>query len=100
MANLVRYNNYGTSMLTLRLVLIYRMFAGNKPSTEPVEGPYPTLITRTGSTALVAHAHGFGKYLGVLQVSFDAQGHLVANRGNPVVLDHSIEKGTTKVHVS
>jgi len=41
----------------------------------------------SGRTVLVVQAYQYGKYLGMLNVTFDAAGEVQAWAGNPVVLD-------------
>ncbi len=56
-------------------------------STEAgAAGPYPTMV---GDTAVV-QAYAYGKYLGRLEVTFDADGQVIAAAGAPVLLDAGV----------
>ena len=51
-------------------------------------GPYPTVVRQqSGRTVLVVQAYHYGKYLGVLNVTFDDAGEVKEWSGRPVVLD-------------
>ena len=57
-------------------------------------GPYPTTVTNLdGSTTYVVQAHRFGKYMGVVHLSYDAENKLTFT-GDPILLDQSIPKHT------
>ncbi len=69
------------------------------PSIEKPEGKYPTYVTQSGSNRVVpvVQAYCYSKYLGHLELHFDASGELrrpvdtVGVTGaNPVLLDRSI----------
>ncbi|ROT60904.1 hypothetical protein C7M84_021432 [Penaeus vannamei] len=63
------------------------------PSTEPSVGQYPTVVTQaSGRRVLVVQAYAFGKYLGHLEVTFDAAGEVKSWRGNPVLMDNTVEE--------
>ena len=65
------------------------------PSSEVSEGPYPTIITQaSGRTVLVVQAYAWGKYMGLLNVTFDDAGEVDSWAGAPVVLDKTIKQGT------
>lgn len=54
-------------------------------------GPYPTLATSPGGeTVLIVQAFQWSRYLGRLDVSFDAAGRLSAWRGAPIAMDNRI----------
>ncbi|MDA0230544.1 MAG: bifunctional metallophosphatase/5'-nucleotidase [Proteobacteria bacterium] len=54
-------------------------------------GPYPTLVTSPGGeTVLVVQAYQWSRYLGRLDVSFDAVGRLSAWHGAPILMDNNI----------
>ncbi len=55
---------------------------------EGAKGPYPTMV---GDTAIV-HAYAYGKYLGMLDVTFDDDGVVTAATGQPMLLDVSVEE--------
>ena len=63
------------------------------PSTESIRGPYPTLVNHTSSSpTLVVQAYAFTKYLGHVQLEFNADGHLEGWTGAPILLDSNYEK--------
>lgn len=66
---------------------------GTPPSDDTVEGEYPTVITKGAHKTLVVQALAFGKYLGNLQVDFDASGEVSSWSGNPILLDGSVNEG-------
>ncbi|GAA5335632.1 bifunctional metallophosphatase/5'-nucleotidase [Thermus hydrothermalis] len=50
-------------------------------------GPYPTVVKNPeGKDVLVVQAWEWGKVVGVLEVSFDAKGELVAYKGEPFLM--------------
>jgi len=53
---------------------------------ESAAGPYPTMV---GDTAVV-QAYAYGKYLGELSVTFDADGVVTSATGEPIVVDGAI----------
>jgi len=53
---------------------------------ENAVAPYPLLV---GETAIV-QAYGYGRYLGVLSVTFDDAGRVTAAAGEPLSLDGSV----------
>jgi 5'-nucleotidase/UDP-sugar diphosphatase len=54
-------------------------------------GPYPTLVTSpAGETVLIVQAYQWSRYLGRLDVSFDAAGRLSAWHGAPILMDNAI----------
>jgi 5'-nucleotidase / UDP-sugar diphosphatase len=53
---------------------------------ERAEGPYPTVVNGVP----IVHAYAYGKYLGVLDVTFDDAGKVVSASGDPVLLDASV----------
>ncbi|XP_060080242.1 snake venom 5'-nucleotidase-like [Ylistrum balloti] len=69
------------------------LYTGDAPSNEFPVAAYPTVITQTnGNTVLVVQDYAYGKYLGVLNVTFDDQGQITQYAGNPVLLDSSVPK--------
>lgn len=69
-------------------------FAGNPPSTENVEGPYPIVVSQTGvNKGLVVQDYAFGKYLGYINLNFSSDGVVTKYSGNPILLDSSVEEG-------
>ena len=61
-------------------------------STDPAAaGPYPTLVASPGGeTVLIVQAYQWSRYLGRLDVSFDAAGRISAWRGAPILMDNAI----------
>ncbi len=57
-------------------------------TAEDAAGPYPTMV---GDTAIV-QAYAYGKFLGTLDVTFDDDGNLVSARGEPQLIDASVEE--------
>jgi 5'-nucleotidase len=55
------------------------------------EGAYPTVVKgRGGDTVLVVSAQDWGRYLGNLQVTFDAEGRIQSYTGDPVFISEDI----------
>ncbi|CAN7943478.1 unnamed protein product, partial [Ixodes hexagonus] len=64
------------------------------PSENKPEGDYPTVVNRTdGSRGLVVQAYYYGKFLGFLNVVFNAAGNVTHWSGNPILLNSSIAEG-------
>ena len=62
--------------------------SGSAPDGDPADGPYPTVVTQpSGRTVLVVQAYQYGKYLGMLNVTFDNDGEVSDWAGNPVRLE-------------
>jgi len=61
-------------------------------NTDPdAEGPYPTVVNSpSGAPVLIVSDFTWGKYLGRLDVTFDANGVPVAWEGDPILLDASV----------
>jgi 5'-nucleotidase len=54
-------------------------------------GPYPVVIAGpNGNDVLLVSDYAYGKYLGRLDVTFDAAGVVTAYEGNPILLDSSV----------
>lgn len=53
---------------------------------EDAVGPYPTMVDSTA----VVQAYAYGKYLGRLTVSFDADGTVSNAQGEPLVMDQAV----------
>lgn len=69
------------------------LYNGPQPDLEAIEGPYPTIVTqRNGRKVYVVQAGGHTKYLGNLSIVFDGRGEIKSIQGNPILLDHSVEK--------
>ena len=59
-------------------------------------GPWPLVVPHTGgSPSLVVTAGFWGRFLGVLHVTFDAAGRVATYGGNPVLLDASVPEDPT-----
>ena len=60
-------------------------------TAEEAEGPYPTVVNAPdGSPVLIVQDGAYGKYLGNLEVTFDAGGVATSWQGDPVLLDASV----------
>ncbi|WP_040754175.1 bifunctional metallophosphatase/5'-nucleotidase [Wenxinia marina] len=55
---------------------------------EGAQGAYPTMV---GDTAIV-QAYAYGKYLGMLDVTFDDDGNIIEASGQPLLIDASVEE--------
>src|SRR5690606_29193509 len=59
---------------------------------EGAEGGYPTMVDGPdGNEVPVVTAYSYGKYLGNLTVTFDAEGNVTSAEGDPILLDASVE---------
>jgi len=59
-------------------------------------GPYPTVVDDlAGNPVLIVTANSWNKYLGHLDVTFDANGVVSSYDGNPILMDDSIAKDPT-----
>ncbi len=87
----------GTALPPLIPNFIHLCFLiGDPPSIEAVTGPYPeTEISASDSsqTVVIAHAPGYGKYLGRLDLTFDMFGNLKDWNGNPILLGKTAPEG-------
>ncbi|MFN3938775.1 MAG: bifunctional metallophosphatase/5'-nucleotidase [Gemmobacter sp.] len=55
-------------------------------------GAYPTWVSREDGTAVpVVQAYAYGKYLGHVELSFDAEGNLLHAQGDTLLIDASVE---------
>lgn len=71
------------------------LWNGDAPSTEVPEGPYPYVVTQTsGKEVPVVQAYAYTKYIGRLNVTFDASGDLIAHSGQPLLLDDTTPQDT------
>jgi len=58
---------------------------------KDAEGPYPVMASSpAGDPVLVVTAQSWGKYLGDLKVTFDAEGVVAEWSGDPILLDNSV----------
>ena len=65
--------------------------------SDRAAGPYPTMVNGVA----VVQAYAYGKFLGELNVSFDAQGNLSSATGEPLIMDSSVEEDSiTKAKIS
>ena len=66
---------------------------GIQPSIEKIEGPYPTVVTRSdGTKCPVVQDFTYGKYLGYLKMSFDKNGKAKSWQGNPILLNSTYKE--------
>ncbi|XP_015438965.1 PREDICTED: protein 5NUC-like [Dufourea novaeangliae] len=69
------------------------LYNGKQPDLEVPEGLYPTEIKqKNGRKVYVVQAYAYTKYLGNFTVKFDSKGEVTDIRGNPVLVDNSIEQ--------
>ncbi|XP_042362631.1 snake venom 5'-nucleotidase-like [Plectropomus leopardus] len=67
------------------------LYTGDPPSTEKAADVYPLIVeSDDGRRVPVVHAYAFGKYLGILKVTFDDDGNVLNSTGNPILLDSSV----------
>ncbi|KAK8762183.1 hypothetical protein V5799_026548 [Amblyomma americanum] len=63
------------------------------PKENKPEGPYPYVVNRTdGKKALIVQDFWFGKFLGRLNVTFDAEGNVTYWEGNPILMNASVQE--------
>ncbi|XP_070392308.1 snake venom 5'-nucleotidase-like isoform X2 [Dermacentor albipictus] len=73
---------------------------GYPPENKP-EGDYPTVVNRTGNgSALIVQDFWFGKFLGFLQVTFDAAGNAVNWSGNPILMNASVKEDERMLNIT
>lgn len=88
----VSHSGYNVDMAVAEAVPGVDVIVGGHSNTflsntdEDAQGPYPTMV---GNTAVV-QAYAYTKYLGELQVGFDAQGNVISAIGEPRLLDASV----------
>ena len=83
---------YSSTILTCVLVL------GEHQSGDANHDPYPTLVEKAnGKKALVVRNNVWGKYLGCINVTFDANGDVTSWNKNPILLDASVPEGMLSV---
>ena len=76
------------------LILTCDYLSGEQPSTDEIIGPYPTVVEQTsGRKVLVVQAFAYGKYLGLINVNFDASFEVESWTGNPILLDNTVQQG-------
>lgn len=55
-------------------------------------GPYPTMVTNpAGQEVPVVQANQYGKYLGIISVTWDADGNVISAEGDPYLIDASVD---------
>ncbi|KAI1336358.1 5'-nucleotidase [Xylariaceae sp. FL0016] len=60
---------------------------------EDAEGPYPTIETNLdGDEVFIVTAYRWGEYLGYIDVTYDAEGKILAYHGAPIHLTNSTEQ--------
>jgi 5'-nucleotidase len=60
-------------------------------TAEEASGPYPTVVdSPSGAPVLIVQDGAYGKYLGNLEVSFDADGVATSWQGDPILLDSTV----------
>lgn len=75
------------------LTLILALLSGDAPDSEIPTSLYPEIVTQTsGRRVAVVQAYAYTKYLGILDLKFDAKGELEEAKGNPIVLDYKIKE--------
>jgi 5'-nucleotidase/UDP-sugar diphosphatase len=61
-------------------------------TVEDAAGPYPTMVTNpAGQEVPVVQANQYGKYLGILEVTWDEEGNVISAEGEPYLIDASVE---------
>ena len=76
------------------------LYNGKKPDLEEPEGLYPTeVVQKSGRKVYVVQAYAYTKYLGNFTVTFDPQGEVTQIKGNPVLVDSSIEQVISSIYV-
>ncbi|XP_076292357.1 protein 5NUC isoform X2 [Lasioglossum baleicum] len=69
------------------------LYNGKQPDLETPEGLYPTkILQESGRPVYVVQAYAYTKYLGNFTVKFDSKGEVTEIKGNPVLVDNSIEQ--------
>lgn len=60
---------------------------------EGAEGPYPTLETnKDGDEVFIVTAYRWGEYLGYIDVTYDAEGKILAYHGAPIHLTNTTKQ--------
>jgi 5'-nucleotidase len=60
---------------------------------EGAEGPYPTIETnKDGDEVFIVTAYRWGEYLGYIDVTYDAEGKILAYHGAPIHLTNSTKQ--------
>ncbi|XP_065090892.1 apyrase-like [Ochlerotatus camptorhynchus] len=72
------------------------LYNGVAPSKHAVFDKYPMVIDNgMGNKVLIVQAFCHGKYVGNIDLTFDASGKIVSYEGQPIYQGNSIEKNTT-----
>ena len=67
----------------------------NDPTIPKVAGAYPTAVKNTaGEDTFIVQAQCWGKFLGLLHLTFDGDGHVKHINGEPILLDGGIHQNT------
>ena len=78
------------------------LYSGKKPpSIEKPNGPYPTIYEHAiktsnyenNETTLIVQAFALGKYIGILNLTFNDDGQIVEYSGEPILLTHNSTEG-------
>lgn len=86
--------NVLTLVIPVRTHPLMHAITGPPPSNDVPVGEYPFIVkSDDGRSVPVVQAYAFGKYLGHLDVTFDAQGNVLHSSGNPILLNSSIPEG-------
>ncbi|ADZ71520.1 bifunctional metallophosphatase/5'-nucleotidase [Polymorphum gilvum] len=60
---------------------------------DKAAGPYPVMVGNPdGVEVPIVHAYAYSKYVGEIELTFDAAGTLVSAKGDPILLDASVEQ--------
>lgn len=62
---------------------------------KEAEGPYPIVVANKVNKTLIVTAEAYSKYLGRLDVTFDAKGNITAYEGEPILLDANVPEDKT-----
>lgn len=77
------------------------LYNGKQPDAEVPEGLYPTEVTqKNGRKVYVVQAYAYTKYLGNFTVKFNSAGEVTEIKGNPVLVDSSIEQVIYSINAS
>nr|XP_033336682.1 protein 5NUC-like [Megalopta genalis]XP_033336683.1 protein 5NUC-like [Megalopta genalis]XP_033336684.1 protein 5NUC-like [Megalopta genalis] len=69
------------------------LYNGKQPDLETPDGLYPTtVVQKSGRKVYVVQAYAYTKYLGNFTVKFNKEGEVTEIKGNPVLVDNSIEQ--------
>ncbi|MFN7165600.1 MAG: bifunctional metallophosphatase/5'-nucleotidase [Pannonibacter sp.] len=61
-------------------------------TNDKAAGPYPTLVANpAGKDVPIVQAYAYSKYVGEVELTFDDNGNLISAKGEPILLDKSVE---------